>query len=134
MQKRLTSAIATALAERVRIKLRDLVKGIDQIIKEEIESSKEYKKYNSLLEKKKVLDKELKVLSESISKKYDSKIIRVSLSHTSDHHCSLNVRENMSNTSFEAIKNSILIEDYMSGGTETAEELVERITKQFLVS
>jgi hypothetical protein len=40
----------------------------------------------------------------------------------------------MSNTSLEAIKNSILIEDYMLGGTETAEELVERVTKQFLES
>jgi hypothetical protein len=136
MQKRLTSAVATALAERVRTKLRDLVKGIDQIIKKEIESSKEYKKYISLVEKRKNLDKEMQLLSESICKKYDNKLIKIGFNYnyTNSYACSIHVRENTPNVSLEAIRNSILIEDYMSSSNETAEELVERIAKQFFKS
>lgn len=134
MQKKLTSAIATALAEQVRTRLRDLVKGMDKKIKEDIQSSKEYKQYISLLAKKKDLDEKMQLLSDSICKKHDSKIIRISLGHTNNYDCSLTVNENYSKSSVEAIKNVILIEDYMSGNTENSEEFIERIANQLLKS
>lgn len=133
MSKKMTTTIARALAEKVRTKLKDAVTGMDTKVKAKITSSKEWKELAKLqLEKQKIVN-QMSVIEETIRKTYTTGVMDVQVSVYSTGP-ELRIRENYNVSSVDAIKDTILIEDYLSGGTETAEQMIERITQQLLKS
>lgn len=132
MSKKLTPTIAKALAEKVRANLKAKLVGADTQVRQAAESSKEWKRLVKLYEERKKIVDEMNSLSTEIEKKYSTDVASVSVSVYSTHSPELRVRENSLIVSLESIRDTILIEDYMSGGTETPEEMIERITNKIL--
>lgn len=131
MSKKMTTPIARALAEKVRAKLQDAVTGMDTAVKEKIIASKEWKEMVKLSEEKRKIAEKMDVIEKSIEKKYTQGVLDVQVSIYNSGP-ELRVRENYNVASVDAIKDTILIEDYLSGGAETAETMIERITQQLL--
>lgn len=127
----MTTPIARALAEKVRAKLQDAVTGMDTAVKEKIIASKEWKEMVKLSEEKRKIAEKMDVIEKSIEKKYTQGVLDVQVSIYNSGP-ELRVRENYNVASVDAIKDTILIEDYLSGGAETAETMIERITQQLL--
>lgn len=132
MSRKMTPTIARALAEKVRVKLSEQVTGTDAKIKKIIESSTEWKAYLKLAIEKKAISEKLQNAENAIKSKHTSNIARIDIYSYNNSGPEIRVYENQKVVSVDSIKDTILIEDYLSGGTETAEEMIERITKQLL--
>lgn len=132
MAKKLTTTIARALAEKVREKLKESVQGLDTSVCKQVKSTKEWKEMVKLNEEKKKITERMAALEHTLETTHTTGVISVDVCTYSSGSLELRVRENYNVASVEAIKDSILIEDYLSDGTETAEQLVERITNKLL--
>jgi hypothetical protein len=128
MSKKLTPAIAKALAENVRAELIARHKGSSETLLKKVESSKLYKellltmtKIEELEEKKTSLRKEI---GENFSTKMSDVAVSPYCSSNSKPHVSVNYR---SAFSVDSIKDMVLIEDYMSDQTKTPEEFIKYI-------
>lgn len=131
MSKKMTPTIARALAEKIREKLKVSVLGMDTKVCAKVQSTKEWKEIVKLHTERKKTNDRIDALEKSIRTTYSTGVmdVRVSTYSTGPE---LRVQENYNVASVEAIKDTLLIEDYMSGGTETAEQLIERITNKLL--
>ena len=123
--KKLTPTIAKALAEKVRAELVVRHKGSTETITKKVESSKLYKELLLTIKKIDDLDEKKQVLRKEIEENLSTKMYDVGVSsYHSTPHISVNYR---SAFSVDSIKDMILIEDYMSDDTKTAEEFVNYI-------
>ena len=129
-QKKLTPTIAKALAEKVRAELVARHKGSSESLVRKVESSKLYKELLSTIAKIEELETKKQVTRKQIEEQYSTKISDVSVSsYHSTPHVSVNYH---STFSVESIKDMILIEDYMSDDTKTAEEFITYIADKIL--
>lgn len=134
MSKKMTTTIAKALAEKVRAKLAEQVSGTDTKIRKTVVASKEWKQYLKIYAEKKAIIEKANALEKEIKDKYTTNVAKVDVYTYSNSGPELRVYENQKVVSIDSIKDTILIEDYLSGGTETAEQMIERITQQLLNS
>jgi hypothetical protein len=129
-QKKLTPTIAKALAEKVRAELVARHKGSSEILITKVESSKLYKELLLTIAKIEELEVKKQVLRKEIEDKFSTKISDVGVSsYHSTPHISVNYH---SAFSVDSIKDMILIEDYMSDDTKTAEEFITYIADKIL--
>ena len=129
-QKKMTPVIAKALAEKVRAELVARHKGSSEAIVKKVESSKLYKELLLTITKMEELESKKQALRKEIEDNFSTKISDVGVSnYHSKPHVSVNYH---SSFSVDSIKDLILIEDYFSTGSDTTEELVERITDKLL--
>lgn len=132
MSKKLTPAIAKALAERVRAEVIARTKGTSEAIEKKIDSSKLYKELVLLVTKQRELEQKKSDLIKEIESTFSTKLNSVTISHYGhSERPSIYVREH-SSASIDNIKDMILIEDYLSTGNETAEQLVDKLVKKLL--
>jgi hypothetical protein len=129
-QKKLTPIIAKALAEKVRAELVARHKGSSEILITKVESSKLYKELLLTIAKIEELEVKKQVLRKEIENNFSTKISDVGVSaYHSKPHVSVNYH---STFSVDSIKDMILIEDYMSDDTKTAEEFITYIADKIL--
>ena len=125
MSKKLTPAIAKALAEKVRAELIVRHKGSTETLIKKVEASKLYKELILSIKKIEELEEKKQSLRKEIEENFSTKMSDVGVSaYHSTPHVSVNYR---SAFSVDSIKDMILIEDYMSDDTKTPEEFVKFI-------
>jgi hypothetical protein len=124
--KKLTPAIAKALAEKVRAELLTRTKGTAETLKKKVESSKLYKELLLTTVKERELEEKKASLKTEIENTFSTKINDVSISGYGHSEPSVYIREHVS-SSVESIKDLILIEDYMSDNTMTSDEFIKFI-------
>lgn len=125
MSKKLTPAIAKALAEKVRAELLVRHKGSTETLIKKVEASKLYKELILTIKKINELEEKKQSLRKEIEEQFSTKMSDVGVSaYHSTPHVSVNYR---SAFSVDSIKDMILIEDYMSDDTKTPEEFVKFI-------
>ncbi len=124
--KKLTPAIAKALAEKVRAELLTRTKGTAETLKKKVESSKLYKELLLTTVKERELEEKKASLKTEIENTFSTKINDVSISGYGHSQPSVYIREHVS-SSVESIKDLILIEDYMSDNTMTSDEFIKFI-------
>jgi hypothetical protein len=130
MSKKLTPVIAKALAEKVRAELLARHKGSSEALVDKVESSKMYKELLSTINKINELEEKKQDIRKEIEHKYSTKISDVTVS---SYHTKPQVFVNYHATfSVDSIKDLILIEDYMSDDTKTAEEFITFIADKIL--
>ena len=125
MSKKMTTTIARALAERVREELKKKTAVLSDQLKKKVEASKEYKEYMKLVKEQIAIESKLKDLRYTIESTYSTPIAHVSVYSGG----SVSVYDSKT-SSVEGIRDMILIEDYLSAGPETTEELVNRLVDQ----
>lgn len=125
-QKKLTPAIAKALAEKVRAELLARTKGTSETLKKKVESSKLYKELLQTVTKQRELEEKKASLKTEIENTFSTKINDVSISGYGHSEPSVYIREHVS-SSVESIKDLILIEDYMSDNTMTSDQFIKFI-------
>lgn len=124
-QKKLTPAIAKALAEKVRAELVARYKGSTETIVKKVESSKLYKELLATINKMEELEAKKQAIRKEIEENFSTKISDVGVSnYHSKPHVSVNYH---SAFSVDSIKDLILIEDYMSNTTMTSDEFIKFI-------
>lgn len=124
-QKKLTPAIAKALAEKVRAELVARYKGSTETIVKKVESSKLYKELLATINKMEELEAKKQAIRKEIEENFSTKISDVGVSnYHSKPHVSVNYH---SAFSVDSIKDLILIEDYMSDNTMTSDEFIKFI-------
>lgn len=129
-QKKLTPIIAKALAEKVRAELVVRHKGSSEILITKVQSSKLYKELLLTIAKINELEEKRQLIRKEIEDKFSTKISDVGVSaYHSKRHVSVNYNASFS---VESIKDMILIEDYMSDDTKTAEEFITYIADKIL--
>ena len=129
-QKKMTPAIAKALAEKVRAELVARHKGSSEILITKVESSKLYKELLSTIAKISEFEEKKQAVRKEIEEKYSTKISDVSVSA---YHSRPNVSVNYHALfSVDSIKDMILIEDYMSDDSKTPEEFVTYIADKII--
>jgi hypothetical protein len=124
--KKLTPAIAKALAEKVRAELLTRTKGTAEALKKKVESSKLYKELLLTTVKERELEEKKASLKTEIENTFSTKINDVSISGYGNSEPHVYIREHVS-SSVESIKDLILIEDYMSDNTMTSDEFIKFI-------
>jgi hypothetical protein len=130
MSKKLTPVIAKALAEKVRAELLARHKGSTEALVDKVQSSKLYKELLSTISKISELEEKKQDIRKEIENKYSTKISDVSVSV---YHSKPNISVNHHALfSVDSIKDLILIEDYMSDDTKTAEEFITFIADKIL--
>ena len=125
-QKKLTPAIAKALAEKVRAELLARTKGTSETLKKKIAASKVYKELVSITVKQRELEEKKAILRNDIEETFSTRISDVSISSYGHSEPDIYIREHVS-SSVESIKDLILIEDYMSDNTMTSDEFIKFI-------
>lgn len=130
MSKKLTPVIAKALAEKVRAELVARHKGSSETLVTKVESSKLFKELLSTISKIGELEEKKQEIRKEIENKYSTKISDVSVSsYNSRPQVYVNYHATFS---VDSIKDLILIEDYMSDDTKTAEEFITFIADKIL--
>lgn len=124
-KKPLTRTLATALAVKVKDRLVKETRGLNKTIEAKITASKEWKQYVKLNQEHDELGNKLKNLQEDIADKYSVPLVNVRV--YSNH---VSVSENHRVISTDHIRDTLLIEEYMSGESETVDQLVERIVSK----
>lgn len=127
MSKKLTPAIARILAERVREELKKQTVVLSTQLKKKVEASKEHKEYLKLVKQESEIQNKMKDLRNTIESRYSIPLAHVSLYSSGN----ITIYDTKS-SSVEGIRDMILVEDYLSGGTETAEQLVDKLVKKLL--
>ena len=129
-QKKLTPIIAKALAEKVRAELVARHIGSSEILITKVQSSKLYKELLLTIAKIEELEVKRQLIRKEVEDKFSTKISDVSVSaYHSEPYVSVNYHASFS---VESIKDMILIEDYMSDDTKTAEEFITYIADKIL--
>jgi len=129
-QKKLTPTIAKALAEKVRAELVARHKGSTEILITKVQSSKLYKELLLTIVKVNELEEKRQLIRKEIEDKFSTKISDVGVSaYHSEPHVSVNYHSSLS---VDSIKDMILIEDYISDDTKTAEEFITYIADKIL--
>lgn len=124
-QKKLTPAIAKALAEKVRAELVARYKGSTETIVKKVESSKLYKELLATINKMEELEAKKQAIRKEIEENFSTKISDVGVSN---YHLKPHVSVNYHSAfSVDSIKDLILIEDYMSDNTMTSDEFIKFI-------
>lgn len=124
-QKKLTPAIAKALAEKVRAELVARYKGSTETIVKKVESSKLYKELLATINKMEELEAKKQAIRKEIEENFSTKISDVGVSN---YHSKPDVSVNYHSAfSVDSIKDLILIEDYMSDNTMTSDEFIKFI-------
>lgn len=114
-QNKLSPTIAKSLAEKIKAK---------------VESSKEYKAFIKLHKDMEALDKKMDDLKRKITEKYSSELCDVSIpSYTKTPE--IYVRDTV-HLSVEAVKNVLLIDDYLIDTTMTSDEFVNLIVEKLI--
>jgi hypothetical protein len=129
MSKKLTPVIAKALAEKVRAELLARHKGSSKALVDKVESSKMYKELLSTINKINELEEKKQDIRKEIEHKYSTKISDVTVSYHTKPQVYVNYHATFS---VDSIKDLILIEDYMSNDTKTAEEFITFIADKIL--
>lgn len=124
--KKLTPAIAKALAEKVRAELLTRTKGTSEALKKKVASSRVYKELLLVTVKQRELDEKKAILKKDIEETFSTRINDVSISSYGYNTPEIYIREHIS-SSVESIKDLILIEDYMSDNTMTSDEFIKFI-------
>lgn len=127
MAKKLTTTIARALAEKVRQELKKHTEKLSNDTKAKVAASKEHKEYMRLVKQTDELNAKRNALCKSIEAKFSTDIMHISLYSSGN----ISVYDG-SKSSVDGIRDLILIEDYLSDGTETAEQLVDKLVKKLL--
>lgn len=122
--RKLTPTIARALAEKVRVELIERNASVKQLLIDKITASKEMKNYRKLMEEHEAIQRKLIDAKSLLQERYSTKTMDVSVYNTSVH-----LRDTVA-SSVESIKDLILIEDYLSDGLETTEEIIKKIADQ----
>lgn len=130
----MTPTLAKALANQVQASLIKKINAPETAdsIRNTIEKTKEWKKYVKIKAEIKSLTHAAEELSRELEVKYSNEFVKI------DIHCWndpwVRVQERYQYRSLEFIRDVILVEDYTSSGTETSEELIERISNKLLKS
>jgi len=119
--RKLTPTIARALAEKVRVELVARNASVKQLLIDKIMDSKEMKNYRKLSEDYDIIQRKITDAKTLLQEKYSTKTMDVALYNTSVH-----LRDTVA-SSVESIKDLILIEDYLSDGIESTEEIIKKI-------
>lgn len=133
-KKQMTPTLAKALANQVQASLIKKINAPETAdsIRNTIEKTKEWKKYVKIKAEIKSLTHAAEELSRELEVKYSNEFVKI------DIHCWndpwVRVQERYQYRSLEFIRDVILVEDYTSSGTETSEELIERISNKLLKS
>jgi len=129
-QKKLTPIIAKALAEKVRAELVARHKGSSEILVTKVQSSKLYKELLLTIAKVEELEVKRQLIRKELEDNFSTKISDVSVSaYHSEPYVSVNYHASFS---VDSIKDMILIENYMSDDTKTAEEFITYIADKIL--
>lgn len=128
MSKKMTPAIATALANQVSSKLSKEVNIVKGSIEEKVKESKEYKQLIKLYEDHKNISQKINDLKEVIENKHKTSLINVNIYYNN----SVSVYENSSNINVSKIKDRILLADYLSSSPVSTEELVDSIVDEII--
>ena len=120
--RKLTPTIAKALAEKVRVELIERNASVKQLLIDKINASKEMKNYRKLSEDYDIIQKKIADARTLLQEKYSTKTMDVSIYSSGN----VNLRDTVA-SSVESIKDLILIEDYLSDGLETTEEIIKKI-------
>lgn len=121
-QKILTSNTIKAISNRVSEQLSKEAKGLEKVISDKITASKEWKQHLKLVEEKKELFLRIEKVKDEILRKHSTPIVNIEV-----YHDFVRVSENYRCISSDRIRDMLLIEEYMSGDSETPEELINRI-------
>ena len=128
--RKLTPTIARALAEKVRAELVARNATNREALTKKIETSKIYKELCKVVSQQKEIEEKKRELVNQINETFSNKVSDVSISmYSSDRIPNISIRET-AKASIENIKDMILIEDYLSNGGETTEEIIARIADQ----
>lgn len=127
MAKKLTSTIAKALAEKVRHELKQHTSKLSADLKAKVEASKEHKEYMKVQKQIEELHVKQRTLAESMQNKFSTKIAQINIYSSGN----ISVYDT-NNASVEGIRDLILIEDYLSDGTETTEQLIDRMVAKLI--
>lgn len=133
MAKKLTPTLARILAQNVRAKLMDHSKEMSVKHQAKIKSSKEYKEYEKLRRQNHEVESRMSELYKIVQENYSTPMMKVSLGCPSniDVDTYVYIRETQE-VSMEAIRDSILLEDYFADSSISHDELVDKIVKKFL--
>lgn len=129
-KKVLTPTIAKALAQMVRDNLIKESTSITNELKKRINKDPLFKRYVKNQEKIQELKETKAVLEKEFKEKYSNDKIAVSINtYSTRPEDFVSIREvDKSKLSIDAIKERILLEDYLNQSGETLEEIVERLT------
>ena len=127
--RKLTPTIARALAEKVRAELVARNATNREALTKKIETSKIYKELCKVISQQKEIEEKKRELVNQINETFSNKVSDVSISMYSSDRPNISIRET-AKASIENIKDMILIEDYLSNGGETTEEIIARIADQ----
>lgn len=133
MAKKLTPTLARILAENVRAKLMDHSKEMSAKHQAKIKGSKEYKEYEKLRRQNDEIENRMKDLKKEIEENFSTPMMNIQLGWSSNvaADSAVYIRETKE-ISMEAIRDSILLEDYFADSAISHDELVDKIVKKFL--
>ena len=131
MAKKLTPTIATALAERVREKLKLNANEVSKALIEKGKKNKNYKEFCKLEDQIAKLQEQSSLLKKAFENEMSTPIAKVYVSGYRPGNYGISITEK-DQSSVDKIKGLILLEDYVSDGKETIEQLVDRITTKLL--
>jgi predicted Zn-dependent protease len=128
MSKKMTPAIATALANQVISKLLKKVNIVEGSIEQKVKESKEYKQLVKLNEERRNISQKIDDLKEVIKNKHNTSLISVIISYNN----SVNVCVNSRGINVSDIKDRILLADYLSSSPVSTEDLVDSFVDEII--
>lgn len=132
MSKRMTPGIAKILAQQIREKLSTECGTMASNIMENVKASKDYKKFLQLRNDIAEMNRSAEDLKDKICEKHSNKVAKVRIVNWGNNtEYSVKVIES-DYVDIESIKNQILLKDYFSDGTESAEDMVAEFVKHYL--
>ena len=126
-QKILTATIIKAISKQVSEQLSKKAKELEKVTRDKVTASKEYKQLLRLDEEQKQLTERKEKLKQEIVAKYSIPILSINVY---DNH--VMVSESYRNVCSDRIRDMLLIEEYLSDGSETPEELINRIVLKMM--
>lgn len=121
-KKPLTRTLATAISVKVREQLRKESRDLHPVVKAKVVASKEWKQYLKLSEMRNDLEGKIATLKQEIVDKYSTPLVKIQVYSNA-----VSASENHNIISSDSIRDTLLIEEYVAGDSETPEQLIERI-------
>jgi predicted Zn-dependent protease len=128
MSKKMTPAIATALANQVISKLLKKVNIVEGSIEQKVKESKEYKQLVKLNEERENISQKIDDLKKVIENKHNTSLISVNIHYSN----SVNVYLNSRGINVSDIKDRILLADYLSSSPVSTEDLVDSFVDEII--
>jgi hypothetical protein len=121
-RKPLTSNVIRAISSKVRDQLRVEMRGLDKILEAKVISTKEWKEYLKIAKERDEVVAKMQKAAQEIEDKYSTPLFELRICSTL-----VNAREKYNAVSYDGIRDTLLVEEFLSDDSETPEELINRI-------